>query len=200
MRTSIEMHECNMAERTVDLLHIPHRTGLVTKACDEPADTFMEFPTFRFRKADQLLWDVPEIADKGGDECKGFIAFLFMPRHTERGDLSEHLIMIIIVTVFSVDEGAVRCRRSERLEVVLILRYWAHSFSIPDIHNRIRDHARIAASTRRAKRMGMVDIEVPWATLEHQPGFMRRDDGASPVELCDVEGAGLSTRWCQSYL
>lgn len=48
--------------------------------------------------------------------------------------------------------------------------------------------------------MGVFDEEVPWVTLENEPGFVVGDDWASSMKLGDVDCASLGATGSQSHL
>jgi hypothetical protein len=75
-----------------------------------------------------------------------------------------------------------------------------YSFSPPYIHKSVSDHTRITAGTRCTKRVCMVNIELPCATLDHKPRFVRGGNRAGSVEFCDVQGTSLRSWWCRGNL
>jgi hypothetical protein len=84
-----------------------------------------------------------------------------VPRNLQRCNAAEDLISIIGITILAIFEMAVWDRVAQNVEVILVFEYQPHSFCGPDIDHGVSDHA----STRCAKRVHMVNVELICTTL-----------------------------------
>src|SRR6266498_3926859 len=86
------------------------------------------------------------------------------------------------------------------VEVILVLEDRLYSFSNPDVNHGIGNHASIAACTRCAKRVCMINIEVIVFALQNEPCLVVWQDGTCSVEFGYVQCVCLSAWRCQSNL
>ena len=154
-------------------------------------DSFSEFQSLLRWEGDGMVGEVPEETDVNVSRQEAWITFLFMPGNTKGGDSRGSVFFIIGVAEIAVKKRTIRDWATIDTKVIFIFGDRANAFRYPNINDGIAYHTSIATSQRGSERMGMINIEITFRSLDHKPWFVIWNNRASMMEGCNVKTASL---------
>ena len=111
--TPFHVDKRDMAERSVDLLHVKQLTWVPNKPVQELSNALVKFLPFRLWQADEFVGNVPPVPNERGDKGEGAIALLLVPWDAQRRHATKHLILVVVVKEVTIAETAQRRREAK---------------------------------------------------------------------------------------